>query len=466
MRIRNMKNMKKVVLALCATVGLGGCGDLAVPDLNNPSLESFQETPTRTAVLNASTGLLIGTRTGMTNQNGYVALMGVLGREGIVLDSADPRYVGEMLQGPALNGGSPAFGGNFWNNPYANIRNANTLLNALEKVDGVTEAEKNAIRGFAKTIQALDFLVIVNTRDTHGAPIDVNRPFGAEVATIETKDKVLAHIAKLLDEAYSDLAAGGTAFPIPMSSGFKDLDPRTDGKVIDITVPNFIKVNRAIKARVDVYRERWTEALVDLEESFITTAPGASLDLGVYHAFGTGSGDVKNTLNGPNIFANPILLEDARQPDDSLDDRVVRKVKDAENPGELPGVIEKFSKAFAQYESDSASIPIIRNEELILLRAEANIRLEQYEAAKTDLDYIRVTSGKQAPLSETLEGELAINELLYQRRFSLLFEGGHRWIDMRRYGKLEELKREDPTGMSFNVHPRFPLPTTEMVGRN
>ncbi|OJT26644.1 hypothetical protein BO221_00960 [Archangium sp. Cb G35] len=460
-----MKNMKKVVLALCATVGLGGCGDLSVPDLNNPSLESFQETPTRTAVLNASTGLLIGTRAGVTNQNGYVALLGVLGREGIVLDSADPRYIAEMLAGPALNGGSPAFGGNLWDNPYANIRNANTLLNALEKVDGVTDAEKKAIRGFAKTIQALDFLAIINTRDTNGAPIDVNRPFGAELAPIESKEKVLAHIALLLDEAKADLEEGGTAFPFPMSSGFKDLTPRTDGKVIDITVLNFIKVNRAIKARVDVYRELWEEALVDLEESFITTAPG-SLDLGVYHAYSTGSGDVKNTLNGPNIFANPILLEDAKQPDGTtLDARVMDKVKDAKNSGELPGVIEKFTKSFSHYEADNASIPIIRNEELILLRAEANIRLERYEAAMNDINLIRTSSGGQAEIPEVLEGELAINELLYQRRFSLLFEGGHRWIDMRRYGRLEELKREDPPGMSFNVHPRFPIPTTEMVGR-
>ncbi|WNG61201.1 RagB/SusD family nutrient uptake outer membrane protein [Archangium gephyra] len=458
-----MKNMKKVALALCATMALGGCGDLTVPDLNNPSLDSFQETPTRTAVINASTGLLIGTRAGMTNQNGYVALMGVLGRESLVLDSADPRYIGEMLQGPALNGGSPAFGGNFWNNPYANIRNANTLLNALDKVEGVTEAEKNAIRGYAKTIQALDFLVIVNTRDENGAPIDVNRPFGAELAPIESKEKVLAHIATLLDEAKAHLEAGGTAFPFPLSSGFRDFAPRTDGKVIDITVPNFMKANRAIKARVDVYRERWEEALVDLEESFLDT--DAPLDLGIYHAYGTGSGDVKNTLNGPNIFANPILLEDAKQPDGTLDARVGRKVKDTENPGELPGVIEKYTKSFSQYEADNASIPIIRNEELILLRAEANIRLERYEAAMDDINFIREESGGQAEIPEVLEGELAINELLYQRRFSLLMEGGHRWIDMRRYGRLEQLKREDPPSMSFNVHPHFPIPTTEMIGR-
>ncbi|MFL5357679.1 RagB/SusD family nutrient uptake outer membrane protein [Archangium sp.] len=462
-----MKNMKKVVLALCATVGLGGCGDLTVPDLNNPSIESFQETPTRTAVLNAATGLLIGTRAGMTNQNGYVALLGVLGREGIVLDSADPRYIGEMLQGSALNAGSPAFGGNFWNAPYANIRNANTLLNALEKVDGVSEAEKSAIRGFAKTIQALDFLVIVNTHDTNGAPIDVNRPFGSELAPIVSKDEVLAHIAQLLDEAKTDLQGGGTAFPFPLSKGFTNFELGPDGKPFDMTVRNFIKVNRALKARVDVYREHWDETLADLEQSFITTSPvSLNLNLGVYHSFSAGSGDVKNTLNGPNIFANPILLADAdKQLDGQNDARVLRKVKAAKNPGELPGVITKFSLAFKQYEADDSPIPIIRNEELILLRAEAHIRLEQYEAAMEDLNLIRTYSGNVAAIPEVLTGEGATNELLKQRRYSLLFEGGHRWIDMRRYGKLEELHREDPEGMQFNVHLRFPIPNTEMDAR-
>ncbi|WP_233261676.1 RagB/SusD family nutrient uptake outer membrane protein [Vitiosangium sp. GDMCC 1.1324] len=451
-----MKKMTKVALALCATMGLGGCGDLTVPDLNNPSVESFEQTPTRTAVLNASTGLLIGTRAGMTNQNGYVALMGVLGREGIVLDSADPRYVGEMLQGVGLNGGSPAFGGNFWNAPYANIRNANTLLNALEKVNGVSDAEKQAIQGYAKTIQALDFLVIINTRDTDGAPIDVNRPFGSELAPIVSKPEVLAHIRKLLDEAKEHLKAGGDKFPFPLSSGFTGFDkPAT-----------FLKFNRALKARVDVYSEKWEDALTDLSESFLDT--DASLDLGVYHAFSTGSGDVKNTLNGPNIYANSVLLADAQKQKDGtkLDARVLRKVATTDKPGELPGFTTPYDLVFTQYKADTAPIPIIRNEELILLRAEANIRLEKYIAAKVDLDFIRDYSGNLPLSEEVLNGEAAINELLYQRRYSLLFEGGHRWIDMRRYGKLDQLRREDPEGMDFKVHSHFPIPKSELDARN
>ncbi|HEX8437022.1 RagB/SusD family nutrient uptake outer membrane protein [Archangium sp.] len=462
-----MKNMKKVVLALCATVGLGGCGDLTVPDLNNPSVESFEQTPSRTAVLDASTGLLIGHRGGTATQNGYVSLMGVLGRESYVLDSADPRYIGEMLQGPGLNAGSPAFGGNFWNGPYINIRNANTLLNALDKVTGVSEAEKEAIRGYAKTIQALDFLVIINTRDENGAAIDVNRALDGALAPIVGKPEVMAHIARLLDEAKAHLEAGGDNFPFQLSSGFVEFDA-TATKKPPMTVKTFIKVNRAVKARVDVYRKDYSQALIDLGESFIDTT--RSLDRGVYHVYSTGSGDVKNELNDPNIFANKALVEDAEKQagsDTVLDERVIRKLKTTTKKGDLPGSKKEFNLIFAQYDTEAQNAPlaIIRNEELILLRAEAHMGLGRPQDALNDLNVIRTTAGKLAKLPEALEGKLFEDELLKQRRYSLMFEGGHRWIDMRRFGRLAELRREDPSDQEFTVHASFPIPKSELDGR-
>jgi hypothetical protein len=451
-----MKTMKKTLWALCALVGLGGCGDLTVPNLNNPSIESLETNPTRAVLLDACTGLIIGHRMGTYTQTGYVSMMGVLGRESYVLDSTDPRSVSEMLQGPGLNGGSPSFGGNFWTAPYANIRNAHILLDALDKVAGMTPAEKEAIRGYAKTMQALDFLVVVITRDTNGAPIDVNRPLGGELAPIESKEAVLAHIAALLDQAKTHLEAGGESFPFTLSSGFKGFN----------TPATFLKFNRGMKARVDVYQKNWDQALNDLSESFLD--PEGPLDQGVYHSFGTGSGDVKNELNDPNIFANKVLVDDAEFQASSTtlrDDRVLRKLKTTKTKGELPGSKKEFSLVFAQYESDTAPIPMIRNEELILLRAEAHIGLGHNADAMADLNRIRVRSGKLARIDEILGGENIVNELLEQRRYSLLLEGGHRWIDMRRYGKLDELRREDPPELEFKVHVAYPIPDSEMDAR-
>ncbi len=467
-----MTKMKKMVLVLCASAGLAGCGDLEVPDLNRPSLESFENNPTRAGVNSAATGLLIGHRVGVANQNGYVSMLGVLGRESYVLDKADPRYISEMLAGTGLDPGSPAFGGNFWVNPYLNIRNANTILNVLDKVGDLTPEEKNAISGFTKTIQALDFLVVINTRDTNGAPIDVNHPLGSPLAPIESKEAVLAHIARLLDEAKVELAAGGKDFPFALSTGFIDFDDPEQEQ--QLTVRNFLKVNRALKARVDVYREDWNAALTDLSESFLTTTPG-KLDLGVYHSFSGGSGDVQNGLydsdkNPTPLYAHNSIVQDAdKQTDDpltadvnestQLDARVLRKVRPVK---EFSWQDVSSTHKFTLYTSFSAKVAIIRNEELLLLRAEANLRLGNDAAAMEDLNRVRVQSGKLAPVPEVLTGGNIINELLEQRRYSLLFEGGHRWIDMRRYNKLNELPLD---AAGHRVHERFPIPTSETDAR-
>ncbi|MFY0571459.1 RagB/SusD family nutrient uptake outer membrane protein [Archangium lansingense] len=452
-----MKKMTKVALALCATMGLGGC-DLYVPDLNNPGVESIRDNPTRSSVMSASTGLLIGYRAGMSSQNGYVAQLGTLGREGYILDIADPRYVSEMLSGERLDPGSPAFGGNFWTGPYLNIRNAHTVLDATEIVTGVTDAEKEAIRGFAKTLMALDFLTIINTRDEAGAPIDVNRKLGAELAPIVSKAEVFAHITKLLDEAKVHLQAGGDKFPFKLSAGFVDFDePAT-----------FLKFNRAIRARVAVYTENWPDAQNALDESFLDET--GEFDTGVYHVFSGSSGDTGNGLNSANIYANPILLTDALEPlvdseQKVLDARVADKVTKVEagKEGNWQGITSDVK--FTRYLNNSDPLPIIRNEELILLRAEAHMKQGEDAKAMQLLNFLRTESGEVPAIPEVLTGKPLEDQLLRQRRFSLLFEAGHRWIDMRRYGRLEELRREDPTGVEFKVHHHFPIPVTETDAR-
>ena len=54
------------------------------------------------------------------------------------------------------------------------------------------------------------------------------------------------------------------------------------------------------------------------------------------------------------------------------------------------------------------------------------------------------------------------DELLRNRFLSLLFEGGHRWIDMRRFGRLDELPTD---AAEHRVHAFFPIPTAEIDAR-
>jgi len=111
--------------------------------------------------------------------------------------------------------------------------------------------------------------------------------------------------------------------------------------------------------------------------------------------------------------------------------------------------------AVFRYTSNIDAIPIIRNEELILLYAEANIYQNPSEAVEA-LNLIRNSAGLDDYDGDSSEVSL-IDEMLMQRRYSLFAEG-HRWLDVRRYDRLDEL----PTDREGDdVFEQFPIPLTE-----
>ncbi|MEI9912131.1 MAG: RagB/SusD family nutrient uptake outer membrane protein [Bacteroidota bacterium] len=101
-------------------------------------------------------------------------------------------------------------------------------------------------------------------------------------------------------------------------------------------------------------------------------------------------------------------------------------------------------------------MPVIRNEELLLIYAEANIQTPNLTAAVTALNKVRNTHNLP-DYSGAVTQPALIDEMLKQRRYSLFFEG-HRWIDMRRYNRLATLP-VDRTG--DDVWTAFPIPLTE-----
>ena len=450
--MRTSRFLRNLSLVVAASFMVDACGDLTVPDYNNPSLEDLESNPTPTTIRQAAQGLLVGARAQMGAQNGYVSLLGILGRESYNFDPADTRFITEMLIGP-LDPGSPAFGANLFAARYANIRLGNTILAALGQVAGMTPAELEATRGFVKTIQAHDLLHVLNTRDDLGAPIDVAIDPTGQPAAIVAKAAVQARLIQLLNEAQTHLTAGGAAFPFALGPGFAGFS----------TPATFLTFNRALKARVDVYMAQYATALTSLGGSFINTA--GSLTAAVYHVFGDGSGDTQNALFDPEgraILAHPSIVTDAQtQPGGAPDARLTAKVI-ATTPRLVQSV--PTDRLFRIYNSTTAPIPIIRNEELILLRAEARWFTNDKANAIADINFIRANSGGLAPSSLTVLSTDAqfVTELLYNRRYSLLFEGGHRWIDTRRLNRQTDLPLALPT---HNRQPRFPFPEAECLAR-
>lgn len=438
-------------------MALGACS-FNIENPNTPDI--IGANPNRSQVASTANGILIATRSDVADW----ALDGAIyGREAYRIDPSDPRFAQEMLQGP-LDPGSRAFGGDHWAEEYAAIRTANDLLAVIPTASALTAEEQSAVSGFARTFQAYNFLIVLDSHSQDSIPIDVGTDVTSAPAPFRTRSDAFAHVANLLDLAVTDLTAGGAAFPFSLPGGFSGFN----------TPATFIQFNRALRARVAVYLTDYAGALSFLAGSFYN--PGAPLDLGVYMDFSAGPGDFANPLaispqTGEN-FGHPSLRTQAQlQPSGDLDQRfldklVTRPSRSGGTTNTTPPQLISSDLGWIRYPSPNSPIPLIKNEELILLHAEASIGLNDLGTALTDINLVRTTSGGLAPLVAFADQTAAITELLYNKRYSLMYEGGHSWIDYRRYGRAADLKSFDRVGPPPDViFSTLPVPTAEVLPR-
>jgi hypothetical protein len=440
-----------LVLAL-AVLGVVACEF----DIQNPnSPDTIGENPNRSRVAAAATGLLIATRADMDD---FALNGGIFGREAYRFDGSDPRFTGELMQGP-LDPGSRAFGGNHWAEQYAAIRSANQLLAVIGTASELTPEEQSAVSGYTRTLQAYNFLIILNTHLQDSIPIDVGTDVTAPPAPFRPNAEAWAHTIELLETGLAELQAGGAAFPFTLPAGFTGFN----------TPATFALFNRALRARVAVYRGDFAGALTFLGQSFLD--PGLPLETGVYMDYSAGPGDLANPLAlDPQVgenFGHPSLAAGAQlQPDGSPDLRFVTKL--VERAPRSAGTPQTLSSnlGWIRYPSPGSPIPLIKNEELILLRAEANIGLNNLAPAVPDIDLVRTTSGGLAPYAGPVDQASLLTELLYNKRYSLLYEGAHSWIDFRRYNRLDDLRFAERPGPPPDViFVTFPIPTAEVLPR-
>jgi hypothetical protein len=438
---------------LVGVLALGACNfDVANPNAPEP----LGENPSRSDVAGSAVGLLAGTRVDLAD---WILDAAILGREAYRFDGSDPRFTTELLQGP-LDPGGNAFGGDHWNEPYANIRRAKELLAVISTAQELSVEEQSAVSGFARTMEALEFLNVVNGHIQDSIPVDVVADVTAPPAPFRTHAETMNEIVALLDQGRLDLQAGGAAFPFTLPSGLTGFN----------TPASFVRFNRALRARVAVYLNDFAGALTALSESFLDRA--APLSLGVYIDHGTGPGDFANPLaQNPTVgenFAHPSLESDAQlQPGGALDQRFLDKVvpRPERSVGSDEGQLTS-DLGWIRYTTPSTPIPLIRNEELILLHAEASIGLSDLLTATDDINFIRTTAGRLAPIPLLATPEAALDELLYNKRYSLLYEGGHRWIDARHYGRLATLPIDRPANTPPDViFSTLPIPTAEVLPR-
>ena len=109
----------------------------------------------------------------------------------------------------------------------------------------------------------------------------------------------------------------------------------------------------------------------------------------------------------------------------------------------------------ARWATNDAAAPYIRNEELILIYAEASLMTNATDNAISAINTIRNIWGVGDYTGPT-DTDSVLDEILFQRRYSLWAEAGHRYVDLRRTGRLnsEYVDLRDGGNLFMRVAPR------------
>lgn len=427
---------------LLASLALQSCKNEPILNPNAPTLDELMKNPTIGELNNLVTGIEGSSRASIGL---YIDVIGVLGRECYRYQSTEPRYTGALLgQASDVLGNTDFYSNTPWNARYNNVKGCNLLLEGVDKSKYPnSDQNKRGYRAFALTFKAHELLYALNMTDENGIRLEVTDPY--KPGPIVNKAEALTAIAKMLDDAYAMLPTA--EFGFTLSSGFKDYN----------TPATFGKFNRAIAARVAIYRQQWAAAITMLGNSYLDHSATANLNSSPLHLYSEASGDRINDVYCPNTggdirMAHPSYSTDVEPGDDRLAKSTARTA-----PRAVAGLPE-CNRNFRIYATNVTSIPFCRNEELMLYYAEAKAQTNEFAEAARVVNIIRTRHGIAARPNDALDTkDELIDEILKQRRWSLWGEG-HRWIDMRRYNRLNQLPI-DRAG--DDVWTKMPLPEAE-----
>jgi len=109
----------------------------------------------------------------------------------------------------------------------------------------------------------------------------------------------------------------------------------------------------------------------------------------------------------------------------------------------------------------STNIPLIRFSEVLINKAEAQNELNNVAGAFSTIEAVRVRAGLD--MTGISNGDQAAMKLLLEneRRIEFLFEG-HRWFDLKRWGKLNEALPAAGLNYVDGVHQYWPIPSQEL----
>ncbi|SFJ88946.1 RagB/SusD family nutrient uptake outer membrane protein [Myroides guanonis] len=444
--MKNLYNLiKKGIGLLMISLCLTSCEDLveiALPDnqLNTPTVFSDKHT------INAALSNLYS-----NFRNAPIFKGGNLGDLGRYTDELESFSQEDLLYTNSITASDPTVS-QLWSLSYSNIYHINAFIEGLEASTILEENEKKVLLGEAYLLKGLYYHYLTQL-------------FG-DIPYITTTDyKTNSRIGKkthldVLDLIESDLKIALES----LDNAYKHPDRIYPNKAV---VELILAKNYLLQKRFDL-AEQYAQSIIenplygletDLDKTFKKSARSTLWQMSpndLIPSFSPTNDAMIYIFTSlpPTNFALSFSLLTAFEPQDL---RLQHWTKEVSNGMNSYSHVYKYKNTFNN--ADEFSI-VFRLEEAYFIKAEALAYQEKVSDAVNVLNEIRTRRGLMG-LPTTLSKPDFISELLgeYQREF--FTEGGHRFLDLKRNNRLQDLETVKPNWEA--KHALLPIPESELL---
>jgi len=360
----------------------------------------------------------------------------------------------------------------FWNSTYPNIYIANAAIEGLSSSKTLEQSVKQQLIGEAKFIRAFCFFYLVNLYGD--VPLTLTTDFKTNASMARTpKDQVWQQIITDLKDAQSLLSAD-----------YKDAT--LSALSLERVRPTKAAAT-ALLARAYLYTNDWQNAevqatsllanpsysLVDLNDAFKRNNKEAIWQLQPVIKGNTleGQAFIIVSLMDASVYLSQGLLNSF----DPGDMRKTKWIADFNANGTVYPYANKYKIPYNPEATVEEYATVFRLAEQYLIRAEARVHLGKIPEGISDLNILRDRASDKTgnlpsrlkALSPNLSGNAALSAVEKERRTELFAEWGHRWLDLKRTGRIDDVMsvatvEKDPIASWKNTSQLFPIPINDL----
>jgi hypothetical protein len=389
-------------------------------------------------------------QTSLSMANGGATLYPALSAGELYNTGANADY--DRFRGNSISPASSTGLNRLWTYAYRSIYHANAVMEGLHKSTALADTLKSRLQGEMLVVRALHYFYLVQLFG------DV--PLVTSTAFDENSVLPRSAVADVYAAMEADLKKAKELLPVAYASA---------GRVR----PNKWTAT-ALLARVYLYERNWAAAEAEASEVINSGMYGLASNLNSVFLAGSNEAiwqlsPVSNTINTaegnsfipssatarPSFAATGFLLSGF-------------EVNDGRKGAWLKSTISGGQTYYYPYKYKvrtgappySEYYMVLRLGEVYLIRAEARAQQTKTALAADDINKIRNRAGLANTTAATQAALLAAVE--QERRTELMFEWGHRWLDLKRTGRIDTwMVTVNPAAWQTNAA-LYPLPQYEL----